>query len=83
MAYPQAPFTEVLNLEQIVSLYGEQALFTSALIEAGLSAFNNDLWTACNTALGYGEQLTESHEHLLKRDRFHSGEIYLALLLCC
>lgn len=67
-AYPQAPFTEVLNLEQIVSLYGEQALFTSALIEAGLSAFNNDLWTACNTALGYGEQLTESHEHLLKRD---------------
>lgn len=67
-AYPQAPFTEVLTHEQIVAQYGEKALFTSALIEAGLNAFNNDLWTACNTALGYGEQLTDGHEHLLKRD---------------
>lgn len=73
-AYPQAPFTEVLTYEQVVELYGEVALFTSALIEAGLNAFNNDLWTACNTALGYGEQLIDGHEHLLKRDfvrRFH------------
>lgn len=67
-AYPQAPFTEVLTYEQIIALYGEVSLFTSALIEAALSAFNNDLWTACNTALGYGERLTERHEHLLKRD---------------
>lgn len=67
-AYPQAPFTEVLTHEQIVAKYGEESLFTSALIEAGLQAFNNDLWTACNTALGYGEQLTDDHKDLLKRD---------------
>lgn len=67
-AYPQAPFTEVLTHEEIVSKYGEISLFTSALIEAGLNAFNNDLWTACSTALGYGEQLTEDHKDLLKRD---------------
>ena len=67
-AYPQAPFTEVYTYEQIVSTYGVLSLFTSALIEAALNAFNNDLWTACNTALGYGEQLTDGHEHLLKRD---------------
>lgn len=67
-AYPQAPFAEVLTHEQIVAKYGEVALFTSALIEAGLAAFNNDLWTACNTALGYGEILTEEHKDLLKRD---------------
>lgn len=67
-AYPQAPFTEVFTHEQIVETYGEVSLFTSALIEAGLSAFNNDLWTACNTALGYGEQLTDDHKDLLKRD---------------
>lgn len=73
-AYPQAPFTEILDVESIVSLYGDKALFSSGLIEAGLNAFNNDLWTAINTALGYGEQLEDSHEHLLKRDfvrRFH------------
>lgn len=67
-AYPQAPFTEVLTYQQIVEIYGEVSLFTSALIEAGLLAFNNDLWTACNTALGYGEQLTDDHKDLLKRD---------------
>lgn len=73
-AYPQAPFTEVFTHEQIVEMYGEEALFTSALIEAGLTAFNNDLWTACSTALGYGEQLSEQSKDLLKRDwvrRFH------------
>lgn len=67
-AYPQAPFTEVLTHDQIVAKYGEVSLFTSALIEAALSAFNNDLWTACSTALGYGEQLTDDHHNLLKRD---------------
>lgn len=67
-AYPQAPFTEVLTHDKIVEKYGEVALFTSALIEAGLQAFNNDLWTACNTALGYGEILTDEHKDLLKRD---------------
>ena len=67
-AYPQAPFTEVLTHEEIVSKYGEISLFTSALIEAGLNAFNNDLWTAINTALGEGIELTDSSKDLLKRD---------------
>lgn len=68
-AYPQAPFTEVLNQDQIIQKYGEVALFTSALIEAGLGAFNKDLWNACATALGYGETLSEdNHDDLLKRD---------------
>jgi len=67
-AYPQAPFTEVLTHEQIVAKYGEVSLFTSALIETGLNAFNNNLWTAINTALGFGEQLTDDSTCLLKRD---------------
>lgn len=67
-AYPQAPFTEVLTREQVVDLYGDMALFTSALIEAGLTAFNYNLWVACDTALGYGEQLSDEHKDLLKRD---------------
>ena len=44
------------------------ALFTSALIEAGLSAFNNNLWTAIDTCLGFGETLSEDHKDLHKRD---------------
>lgn len=67
-SYPQAPFTEVLTYEQIVDKYGQLSLFTSALIEAGLQAFNDDLWTACSTALGYGEALSDEHKDLLKRD---------------
>ena len=61
-AYPQAPFTEVLTEQQILNTYGEIAMFASGLIERGLSAFNEDLWTACNTALGFGETLTEGHK---------------------
>ena len=67
-AYPQAPFTEVLTHTQIIEKYGQPALFTSALIETGLTAFNNDLWTAINTCLGYGEKLGDDHKDLLKRD---------------
>jgi ribonucleoside-diphosphate reductase alpha chain len=67
-AYPQAPFTEILTYNEIVDKYGEVSLFTSALIEVGLNAFNNDLWTACSTAMGFGEKLTDNHTDLLKRD---------------
>ena len=67
-AYSQAPFTEVLDYQSIVTKYGEVSLFTSALISSGLLAFNQDLWTAISTSIGYGEVLTESTEDLLKRD---------------
>jgi len=67
-AYPQAPFTEVLTHQEIVDKYGEIALFTSALIEAGCNAFNGNLWTAISTSIGEGEKLTEDHKDLLKRD---------------
>lgn len=50
-AFPQAPFTEVLTMEQITAKYGDAALFASGLIVDGLDAFDNNLWNACNTAL--------------------------------
>jgi hypothetical protein len=52
----------------IIEKYGEVALFTSALIEAGTSAFNEDLWNACDTAMGRGEVLDNSHKNLGKND---------------
>lgn len=66
--YAQAPFTEVVSEEAILSEYGVGAYFASGMIVDGLHAFENDLWKACSTAQGFGEKLNGSSEHLLKRD---------------
>jgi ribonucleoside-diphosphate reductase alpha chain len=44
--YAQAPFTSVLNTEEIVEKYGDASIFMSGLIVDGLHYFNNDLWAA-------------------------------------
>jgi len=46
--YPQAPFTTVLTSREIVKEYGDPALWCSGLIELGLNAFDNNLWSACD-----------------------------------
>lgn len=66
--YRQAPLREVVEFQDIVSKYGEVSLFTSALIMAGLAAFNNDMWLACDIALQESPEFTDSSEDLLKRD---------------
>ena len=43
----QAPLTEIVPLEDIISKYGKGALFASGLIVDALHYFNNDLWKAC------------------------------------
>ena len=48
--YPQAPFTTVYTSREIVKEYGDAALWCSGLIELGLSAFNSNLWAACDYA---------------------------------
>lgn len=68
-AYPQAPFTEVFTAQQIMEKYGEASMFASGLIVDGLTAFNQNLWVACDTVNGWGVKLNdESKEDLLKRD---------------
>lgn len=56
-AYPQSPFTEVHTAEEILSMYGEAALFASGLVVDGKHAFNSDLWAACSAAMNYGIRL--------------------------
>lgn len=56
--YPQAPFVTVLNEKELVQEYGQGTVFASGLVVDGLKAFNNNLWTACDTAQGIGEELT-------------------------
>jgi ribonucleoside-triphosphate reductase len=55
--YPQAPFCKVLSHDEILDEYGEGALFASGLIVDGQHAFNDNLWAACDCALGIGEKL--------------------------
>lgn len=68
-AYVQAPFTEVFTAQQILDKYGDASMLASGLIVDGLQAFNNNLWTACDTINGFGQKLdVECKEQLLKRD---------------
>ncbi len=54
--YAQAPFSTVLTPNELVKEYGDAAVFASGLITAGLEAFD-DLWLACNCALGIDNSL--------------------------
>lgn len=62
--YNQAPFTSILTPEQLVKKYGDAVLFASGLIVDGLTAFNNNLWLACDTAMGIGEKLEYTEEEV-------------------
>lgn len=55
--YPQAPFTAIYTPTEIAKMYGDGSLMASGLIVDGLAAFNNNLWKACDAALGRDEQL--------------------------
>ena len=60
--YAQAPFSTVLTPSELVKEYGDASVFASGLIVDGLSAFDCNLWKACDTVLGYGEDLSQGPE---------------------
>ncbi len=64
--YAQAPFTTVYTTREIVRMYGDAALYASGLIVDGLDAFDNNLWAACDTVLGFGMKLTYTKEEVQK-----------------
>ena len=71
--YPQAPFTTVYTSREIVKEYGDAALWCSGLIELGLNAFENNLWSACDymTLKQEGEKDPEDKKlFALKMHRF-------------
>ena len=52
----------------ITACYGDAAILSSGLVVDALHAFEN-LWVACTTANGWGEDITsESSENAVKRD---------------
>lgn len=76
-AYVQAPFTEVFTADQILDMYGEASMFASGLIVEALHAFNDNLWMACDTVLGFGLKLdSDDAKDLLKRDWVRRAKKY-------
>ena len=55
--YPQAPFTTVYLPSEMVSHYGDGAIFVSGLIEVALNLWEDNLWTACDAILGFGDKI--------------------------
>lgn len=59
LKYPQAPFVNVWAAQDIVQEYGPGAIMASGLIVDGIRAWKDDLWAACDVALGMGKPLTQ------------------------
>jgi len=67
--YPQAPFTSVLNTEELIDKYGDGVIFMSGLIVDGLHYFDNDLWGATEHVKNKEKKITGTRsETLLKKD---------------
>jgi ribonucleoside-diphosphate reductase alpha chain len=67
--FNQAPNTKVITADEIIKTYGTGAIFASGLVVEALKAFNGNLWLACDTAFGQGEDIaSEDHDNLLKKD---------------
>lgn len=72
--YPQAPYTSYLNEKELAETYGQGAILSSGLIVDGLNVFN-DIWIACNAALGRADDLLKySDEYLLSYIKKHLKE---------
>lgn len=65
--FNQAPFTSVLNVEEIFRKYGKGALFISGLIVDGLHYFNNNLWEACDYLDNQTLQIVGTKEQVMLR----------------
>ncbi len=81
--YPQAPFCAVFTYDEVVRDYGVGSLFASGLIVDGLHAFDNDLWAACDCALGRGKslELPQLQAGMVEKDLANLQESIRKLLL--
>jgi len=66
--FNQAPFTSVLNLNEVVENYGKGSLLASGLIIDGLHYFNQNLWLACDTLLDRSIPLTGTREQVILKE---------------
>lgn len=68
--YKQAPFESILDSKEIITEFGNGAIFSSGVIIHALQAFNNDLFDACDAIMGLGTPLTipdfKSQDHQIE-----------------
>ena len=64
MDLPQAPMCRVATPEEILGEYGVGSMFASGLVVEAIEVFG-DLWKACESAQGRGEQLFVSDHALV------------------
>jgi len=65
--YAQAPFTSVLNTEELVKTYGDGVMFMAGLIVDGIHHFNGDLWVAAKYVQASDTEVTGTREQVLLR----------------
>lgn len=70
LIYPQAPYTSVLDEKELAERYGAGAILAGGLIVDGLAVFNDDLWLACDVAMG------RNNHHLILTDKDISDFIF-------
>ena len=70
--YAQAPFTTVYLPSEQIQRYGDAAMFVSGLIEVGLQLYEDNLWAACDSLLGFGQKIkgSEKKAYLERCKRF-------------
>lgn len=56
--YPQAPFTTVYTPKEMISYYGDGAMFVSGLIERSLDLYDDNLWSACDVLNGVNGKIS-------------------------
>lgn len=66
--YPQAPFTAIYTPRELVKMYGDGSVMASGLIVDGLHAFKDNLWKACDAALGRGEPIHKPDLSRIRED---------------
>lgn len=80
--YPQAPFTTVYLPSEMLSHYGEGAMFASGLIEASLTLWNNNLWAACSDLINvckdiqYSLNISEKQKNWIDRCYKYAGKYF-------
>ncbi len=72
MDLPQAPMCRVATPEEILREYGVGSMFASGLVVEAIEVFG-DLWKACESAQGRGEQLFVSDQALV--DYLHKNDL--------
>jgi ribonucleoside-diphosphate reductase alpha chain len=79
--YAQAPFTTVYLPSEQIQHYGDAAMFVSGLIEVGLQLFEDNLWAACDSLLGFGQKIKgtekKAYQERCQRfaDRYMNGDL--------